>query len=445
MTLVDRAARWVLAAAVFIASYAGAPVVAALNPNAQFFGDPYRSVYTTPAGGRVEVVSGDTLSLPALVTAAACALAVLVARRQRWPLYGAALVGWLAFGMWPAIAVASYYAATTVRRRAELGTYALAAGVAVVAPAFFLDSVSAPLLGYAAVVATTLVGLPLTAGLWVAARREVRSGVRATALGREREQAARFEQARAEERARIAREMHDVVAHQVSLMVLHAGALEVNAPDEATATAAALIRTTGREALTDLREVLGVLRSRDARLDPRPTLEDLDRLVVQSRLAGVPVSRRDEGTARTLPPPVERAAYRVVQEALTNVYKHTGDAATEVVVRYLPDSVEVAVRNAPAVAGEAGGEFPGSGLGLAGLRERVELLGGQFVATRLVAVDSRSWPGCPLWTIVPRPPTRPRQGRHDPGPGRRRRGPRPVRPAADPGSGRRHRGRRRSP
>jgi signal transduction histidine kinase len=255
----------------------------------------------------------------------------------------------------------------------------------VLTPAFFVESYDGALLVYAAVVAAVLVGLPLVVGLWAAARREVRGGARATAEGRQREQEARFEQARAEERARIAREMHDVVAHRVSLMVLHAGALEVNAPDEPTAEAAALIRTTGREALTDLREVLGVLRSQDARLDPQPTLDDLDRLVVQSRLAGIPVSRRDEGAVRALPPTVQRAAYRIVQEALTNVYKHTADAATEVVMRYLADAVEVEVRNAaPAPGSDAGGDIPGSGLGLAGLRERVHLLGGQFVATRRV-------------------------------------------------------------
>jgi signal transduction histidine kinase len=176
--------------------------------------------------------------------------------------------------------------------------------------------------------------------------------------------------------------MHDVVAHRVSLMVLHAGALEVNSPDEHTAAAAALIRTTGREALADLRDVLGVLRSPDAALQPQPVLADLDALIEQSRAVGIQVGRRDEGEARPLAAAVQRAAYRVVQEALTNVHKHAVDAATDVVLRYLPGAFEVTVRNATPV--QPPGSLPASGLGLAGLRERVELLGGEFDALRRI-------------------------------------------------------------
>ncbi|MEU1387168.1 MULTISPECIES: histidine kinase [unclassified Nonomuraea] len=172
--------------------------------------------------------------------------------------------------------------------------------------------------------------------------------------------------------------MHDVVAHRVSLMVLHAGALEVNAPDARTAEAAALIGGVGREALTNLREVLGVLRSPDPVRGPQPTLADLDRLLDQSRALGIVVNRHDEGRPRPLPPTAERTAYRVVQEALTNVHKHAGDAETDVYVRYRPAELEVLVRNGSSAV--ADGDLPGSGWGLVGLRERVELAGGRLAA-----------------------------------------------------------------
>jgi signal transduction histidine kinase len=386
------AAPVLLAAVVFVASYLGPGFATVLNPTG-LTGEQVRYLrdYRTLEEG-VKVASerydfaGN--SLPGLVLAALCAVAVLFARRSRWPLFAAASAGWLTMGMWPAVAVASYYAATRLRQRAWLGAYAVAAGVAVITPSLIIGAYlsAGPNLQYAVyalILAAVLVGLPMVLGLRVDARREARGGATAYAEGRRRERTARLEQARAQERARIAREMHDVLAHRVSLMVLHAGALEVNAPDERTAAAAALIRTTGREALTDLRAVLGVLRSRDARPDPQPTLADLDRLLAQSRQAGIPLVHRTEGTPRPLPAAVERAAYRIVQEALTNVHKHAEDVATEVVVRYLPGAVEVEVRNAPPV-GPAPGvapALPGSGLGLAGLRERVALLDGQFAAT----------------------------------------------------------------
>jgi signal transduction histidine kinase len=214
----------------------------------------------------------------------------------------------------------------------------------------------------------------------VNARRRAVAALRDRAERLEREHHARTEQARAQERTRIAREMHDVVAHRVSLMVLHAGALEVGTDDEGTVEAAALIREIGREALGDLRGVLGVLRSGGDATAPQPTLADLDRLLDQTRGLGIRVTRRDEGETRPLPELVERTAYRIVQEGLTNVHKHAGDASTDVVLRYLPAGFEVAVRNGPAPPPVD--PLPGAGLGLSGLRERVGLLGGEFEARR---------------------------------------------------------------
>jgi signal transduction histidine kinase len=124
--------------------------------------------------------------------------------------------------------------------------------------------------------------------------------------------------------------------------------------------------------------VLGVLRSPDPVRGPQPTLADLDRLLDQSRALGIVVNRHDEGEARPLPPTAERTAYRVVQEALTNVHKHAGNAETDVHLRYRPAELEVLIRNRPAA--DADGDLPGSGWGLVGLRERVELVGGRLEA-----------------------------------------------------------------
>ncbi|MGW4801295.1 sensor histidine kinase [Nonomuraea sp. NPDC004297] len=327
----------------------------------------------------------SALPVPVLASVAACCgVAAFFARHRLWPLVvvGAVAHTWLV--MWPAAVVASYYAGTRLRRRRDLWLYV--GGMVALHALGGLVSYRSE--GYRALVAGTLVnvllmggamlGLPLVAGLWVRARRQVLDAMREQAEQLLREQVLRADQARDQERARIAREMHDVVAHRVSLMVLHAGALEVSAPDARTAQAATLIGSVGREALTNLREVLGVLRSPDPARGPQPTLADLDRLLEQSRALGIVVNRHDEGPARPLPPTAERTAYRVVQEALTNVHKHAGDAETDVYVRYRPAELEVVIRNQSPTA--ADGDLPGSGWGLVGLRERVELVGGRLEA-----------------------------------------------------------------
>ncbi|MFK3982222.1 sensor histidine kinase [Micromonospora sp. NPDC050397] len=329
--------------------------------------------------------SWPTPALAALALAAG--LAAWHTRVRRWPLYAVAGLAWIALAMWPALLVASYHAGTRQRDRRRLGAYLLwvclvmglsvpvgvAAGgyryLTTVAPANFLMT------------CLLLVVLPLVVGLWVAARRETLTALRDRADQLEREQRARAEQVRAQERNRIAREMHDVVAHRVSLMVLHAGALEVRSTDAETVETAALIRSTGREALANLRDVLGVLRSgwvAGASLTPQPALVDLDRLLDESRDAGVAVTRHDEGTARALPPTLEHAVYRVAQEALTNVHRYARDVVTDVHLRYLPDGVELCVRNA--APGGTVETRAGAGLGLVGLRERVELLDGRLDA-----------------------------------------------------------------
>ncbi|MCI2422007.1 histidine kinase [Saccharopolyspora sp. K220] len=327
----------------------------------------------------VDPIFGLALSI---VLAAASLTAVLLLPRRRWPLIVVGLLAWLLMSAWMALCVGSYLAA---HRRPQLTWYFVVAnGAAVLPTAVGLAIGRADLaLGdmWAAVGGAGLfVWLPFVLGLWGRARRDVLDGLRERAAQLEREQAARAEQARLQERARIARDMHDVIAHRVSLMVLHAGGLQVNAADANTAATAELIRTTGQEALAQLRDTIGVLKSAaaDAQLGPQPTLVDLDRLLDQSRDAGISVVRHDEGTAWRIPTLLEHAAYRVVQEALTNVHKHAGKARTDVTVRYHETDLEVTVINE--TPPEPVESLPGSGLGLVGLRERVELLDGEFAA-----------------------------------------------------------------
>ncbi|MFF7778524.1 sensor histidine kinase [Streptomyces tanashiensis] len=252
---------------------------------------------------------------------------------------------------------------------------------------------------------------PVLFGLYIGARRRLMESLRERADSLEQELsllADRAEQraqwARQEERTRIAREMHDVVAHRVSLMVVHAAALQAVAlkdPQKAVKNAA-LVGDMGRQALTELREMLGVLREEgvpatpavvplaavgraaaaaaEAAAEDGPCLDAVEALCEQSRLAGAVVELVVIGEARPYAPEVERTAYRVVQEALTNVHKHA--AGAEVVVRLAHRGGEVAmqVENGPSDAAVADVGLPSGGNGLVGMRERVLRLGGVFVS-----------------------------------------------------------------
>jgi signal transduction histidine kinase len=226
-------------------------------------------------------------------------------------------------------------------------------------------------------------GFCTAAGAYVGARRDLVATLRERAERAEEERELRAEQAKVGERARIAREMHDVLAHKVSLIALHAGALEVNATadSEQVARTAGLIRTTAREAMEDLRDVLGVLRSgAEADTDdltPQPRAADIQRVVDASVAAGVHAELTME--VGDMPDAVARGAHRVVREGLTNVHKHARGATTFVtVVGDEVHGVRVEVVNRCPVAGAS--LLPGSGSGLLGLRERVALLGGTLDA-----------------------------------------------------------------
>ena len=180
----------------------------------------------------------------------------------------------------------------------------------------------------------------------------------------------------AAERSRIARELHDVVAHSVSVMVVQAQAAQRVLEGEQRSARESLetIEQTGRQALVELRRLLGMLRDGDDELalGPQPSLDHLDRLVASVRDAGLPVELRLEGDARPLPPGVDLSAYRIVQEALTNALKHAGPARARVVVRYGADDVELEITD----DGREPAAVDGNGHGLAGMRERIAVYGG---------------------------------------------------------------------
>jgi signal transduction histidine kinase len=201
---------------------------------------------------------------------------------------------------------------------------------------------------------------------------------RALRAEREREERARV--AVAEERARIARELHDVVGHSVSVMTVQtSGVRRLLRPDQQREREALLIvERTGREALAEMRRMVGVLRRPEEApaLAPQPSLEHVERLVEQAREAGLPVELRVEGAVVELPAGVDLTAYRLVQEGLTNAMKHAGASHAEVLVHYTADAIEVTVSD----DGRGVGNGDGGGHGLVGMRERVVVYGGELDA-----------------------------------------------------------------
>jgi signal transduction histidine kinase len=205
---------------------------------------------------------------------------------------------------------------------------------------------------------------------------------RAARAEREREERARL--AVAEERARVARELHDVVGHSVSVMTVQASAVRrlLSEDQEKVREALLTVEQTGREALAEMRRMVGVLRHVEeapARA-PQPSLEQLERLVENARETGLPVELRIEGEPAQLPAGVDLTAYRLVQEGLTNAVKHAGAAHAEVVVRYGDGHVELTVSDDGSGGGDGGRSGPGSGHGLVGMRERVAVYGGELEA-----------------------------------------------------------------
>ncbi|MGA8115716.1 MAG: histidine kinase, partial [Actinocatenispora sp.] len=227
-----------------------------------------------------------------------------------------------------------------------------------------------------AVYATILPALVTAAGLYLATREALVTSLRDRAEAAEAQRRLHDERARAAERTRIAREMHDVLAHKVSLIALHAGAMEVTPAGDAeqVRSGAHLIRTTAREAMEELRMVLGVLDAGPERDAPEPFV-DLAALVRSATDAGQQVVLDDR--AGPLPPATARVVHRVAQEGLTNARKHApGTPATVSVDRDETGAVTVTVHNGPGTGTPM--ELPGSGTGLVGLAERIRLVGGSL-------------------------------------------------------------------
>jgi signal transduction histidine kinase len=217
----------------------------------------------------------------------------------------------------------------------------------------------------------------------VRSRQELAAALaaRTVELEHEREDKARL--AVAEERARIARELHDVVAHNLSIMVVQAGAERRALGDErpGTTDVLATIEATGRAAMAEMRRLLGMLRRSDDELAlaPQPSLRYLGELVDQVREAGMPVELRIEGEPRPVAPGIDLSAYRIVQEALTNALKHAGPAHARVTVRYGEKELDIEIADDGTGAAE---DAPAGGHGLVGMRERVALFGGDLATGR---------------------------------------------------------------
>jgi signal transduction histidine kinase len=315
------------------------------------------------------------------VTAAAllCGAALLVPR-LRWPV--APLLVTVATAVWgwpllPLLGVALFDLAVGLRGRAAVGCAVAALGAN-------LFSYPATALWRSQTYASTLL-LPLLAvvvGLWLGNRRRLLDALASDVAHLRTESKLREEAARTAERARISAEMHDVLAHRLSLIALHTGVL-VTKSDTLPAQVAerlGLLRTTSVEALADLRDVLGALRDPDATQptsELAPVMREVRELVDEARAAGQHIVLTADGLPEQVPTTHRLAVYRIVQEALTNARKHADGAEVTVRIGYRPPATLVEVTNAP---GTPCTDNVGSGYGLVGLRERVAALSGHLDA-----------------------------------------------------------------
>jgi len=343
------------------------------------------------AGGSPRLIGSEAIAGPPwLLALLPLLMGVPLALRRRAP-----LLMWLA--IWAAIALLCLLAGNSVRGLAftfvlfaaaySLGAHAsfrrAVAGLVLTAPVVAVISNRGEMAlafshgeqgGQAAVVLSLLQLVAFwLAGVFVRARRQALSmAARSATLQRQAEQAA------AAERARIARELHDIVAHHLSVVVLQAaGARASGKPAGATLEK---IENSARQALAETRRLLGVLRDPDeqAGLAPQPGIGELDALAASVRAAGLPVNLTIDGDPAALPAAVDVSVYRIVQEALTNVLKHAGPARADVTIGWSQDTVTIEI--ADNGAGEPGHPALAGGHGLAGMRERAAVFGGELTA-----------------------------------------------------------------
>ena len=315
------------------------------------------------------------------------AMYVLVFWRRRWPL-AIALVTAVAAGVSGIAAGPSTLAAVSLATRRRWREIALVGAVNYTSAQFFsvITANDTEPLWLLVIVNAIAIGAVLGWGMYIGSRRELIWTLRHRAERAEAEQELRVAQARGQEQTRIAREMHDVLAHRISQISLHAGALAYRSdltPEE-TRASAEVIRDKAHEALTDLRGVLGVLRdgtTGERLTTPQPTYADLAGLVEEARGSGMRVELEDllpgsDVPGTDVPDATGRTVYRIVQEGITNARKHAPGAVLTVRISGSPDDgVEVLLRNP---VGFGSSRTPGAGLGLIGLAERAELRGGRL-------------------------------------------------------------------
>ncbi|MER5668882.1 sensor histidine kinase [Streptomyces mirabilis] len=316
---------------------------------------------------------------PVIITALVCGTALLVPR-LRWPiapLLVTVATAWWGWPLLPMLAVALFDLAVDRRARVAVGCTVAALGAN-------LLSYRATSLWTAQSYASTLL-LPVLAvlvGLWLGSRRRLLLALAADVEHLSVEAQLREDAARIAERSRIAAEMHDVLAHRLSLIALHTGVLATKS-DTLPAPVAerlGLLRTTSVEALTDLRDVLGVLHDSDAAPTSAaltPVMREVGELADEARAAGQHIELTTDGLPEQAPTTHRLAVYRIVQEALTNARKHADGAVVTVRIDYRPPATLVEVTNPP---GTPRTDTVGSGYGLVGLRERVTTLSGRLTA-----------------------------------------------------------------
>jgi signal transduction histidine kinase len=331
------------------------------------------AVSWTPGPGQVSVSTAAIAS-----TVVSLLLLFLRRRAPLAPFLAAAALGAVAPAIGGAVPLSAYAVGRYTERWPVRAVAAVTGSVAV--SQFWTEPDLGAVIGGLAAVAFVVL-LPGAIGAWVHARADLLVALTERAERAEAERELLAREAIATERTRIAREMHDAVGHRVSLMVLQAGAIEMAAADrERVEQLACQVQVAGRQALDELRQAVGVLRAGEddgAPLAPQPGLDDLERLVKECRAAGMTVelTRPGAGSLST-EPAVSRAAYRIVQEALTNAGKHSPGASVTVDVTREPDQLVVRVVNGP--AREPVGPNTGGGFGLVGLNERVRTLDGRL-------------------------------------------------------------------
>jgi signal transduction histidine kinase len=278
--------------------------------------------------------------------------------------------------------LAAMIALGTVARRKALGWQTLVGAALVWAARFFWWPPDKFLAAewqqhvHNAIYGFLVAGLPLAIALLAHAREQLSSRIAELAVSRERERLLHAHAIRADERARLAREMHDVVSHQVSLIAMQAGALRVAAVDSNAKQVAGTIRMLSTRTLDELRQLVSVLRTTNGDDSPQPGVEELPQLVAGS---GMAVTLTVLGSAE-VPASISGAAYRTVQEALTNIRKHANGSTVTVRVDLDDDELRVEVRNGPPPVPQSSPALPSGGHGLMGLRERADLLSGTFEA-----------------------------------------------------------------